>query len=195
MTLSPFIQRYRSLGHTVVFKEPVPTIRVNTLLTTIDELKKRLEGVQLTKIPFLKNGYVASTKHSLASTTPYLLGHYYIQETAAQIPAEVLGPQQGESVLDLCSAPGGKTTQLSQLMNNTGTIHSYESQHHRIPSLLNNLERMNCTNVIVHEENALSAVGSYDKVLLDAPCSGNLAADEHWFEKRTIGGVRENSAR
>ena len=124
--------------------------------------------------------------------TPYLLGHYYIQESAAQIPVEILDPQPGETILDMCASPGGKTTQIAQHMKNTGEVHSFELKHHRIDRLANNLERMRVSNVYVYENDAMNAPSGYDRVLLDAPCSGNFAADKEWVDKRTLQGVKEN---
>ncbi len=194
-TKNPLLERYKKMSHKIEYKEMPTVIRTNTLAMSDEEIIERLkkESVELAKIPFLRNGYSAKSKRSLASMTPYMLGYYYIQETASQIPAEILNPQPGEKVIDMCAAPGGKTTQISQMMKNEGIIHAYESKKHRINSLMNNIERMRVTNVSIFNNDALNAEGKYDRVLLDAPCSGNMASDKEWLSKRTIEGIKENA--
>ncbi|MBI4139975.1 RsmB/NOP family class I SAM-dependent RNA methyltransferase [Candidatus Woesearchaeota archaeon] len=194
-TKNTLLDRYKKLLHKIEYKEVPTVIRVNTLATTHEKVIERLkkELVELTKIPFLRNGYTTTSKRSMASMTPYMLGYYYIQETASQIPVEILNPQPGEKIIDMCAAPGGKTTQISQMMKNEGAVHAYESKKHRIDSLMNNIERMRVTNAIIFNKDVLEAKGEYDKVLLDAPCSGNLASDKEWLSKRTIEGIKENA--
>ena len=192
--MHPLLQRYKELGHDIKYKELSATLRVNTLVTTAEKLVARLleEKAILTKIVYTKNGFIVKSPQALASMTPYLLGQYYIQESAAQIPVEILDPQPGETILDMCASPGGKTTQIAQHMNNTGEVHAFELKHHRIERLANNLERMRVSNVYVYENDAMNAPEGYDRVLLDAPCSGNLASDKEWLEKRTVQGIKEN---
>ncbi|MBI4141525.1 RsmB/NOP family class I SAM-dependent RNA methyltransferase, partial [Candidatus Woesearchaeota archaeon] len=189
-----FQQRYEQLGGTI--KEIIlkKSIRVNTLKISHEKFVERMKaiGVKLTKIPFLRDGYYAEAPFSLGAITEYLIGDYYLQEAAAQLPVELLNPQQTDTVLDMCAAPGGKTTQISQLMNNKGTIVAVEYKEHRLISLCANLERIGTENVIVLKTNAVNLLKSqlrYDKILLDAPCSGNYATDKTWFNKRTLQGI------
>lgn len=194
-----FIERYVQLGDRFENANDMVALRVNTLKISHEELVKRLSniGVVLEKIPFAKDGYwVKKSRFSLGAITEYLLGCYYLQEAAAQLPVEVLNPREGELVLDCCSAPGGKTTQIAQYMNNKGTIIALEAKKHRINSLKNSLERIGVENCIVYLMDARKAYSlriEFDKVLLDAPCSGNYVTDKEWFEKRDIEGVRENA--
>jgi NOL1/NOP2/sun family putative RNA methylase len=126
----------------------------------------------------------------------YLQGYYYLQETASQLPAEILEPKPGELVLDMCAAPGSKTTQLAMMMNNTGKIIALELNNPRLPSLQNNLERCGVTNSIVYKKDARYADDLkliFDKVLLDAPCSGNFANDENWLEERKLEDLKQIS--
>ncbi len=195
MDKSWFSKRYAQLGgETTEIKLPT-TLRVNTLKTSAKEIISRLEklGVKLEKIPFTKNGYKAESKFSLGAITEFLLGYYYLQEAAAQLPVEVLDPKPTDIVLDCCAAPGGKTTQMAALMKNQGTIISYELKPHRIPSVLMNLERCGVTNTTVFQENFAKATGQFDKILLDAPCAGNYLSQPDWFEKRTIEGIQTSS--
>jgi NOL1/NOP2/sun family putative RNA methylase len=194
-----FLKRYKALGCEISDVQLKPTLRVNTLKITAKELVARLEklGVKLERIPFTKNGYrILQSKFSLGAITEYLLGYYYLQEAAAQLPVEVLDPKPTDIVLDACAAPGGKTTQLAAHMRNQGTIVAYELKQHRIPSMLVNIERCGVKNTTVFEGNAVMAgrLGiQFDKILLDAPCAGNYMTEAGWFEKRTLEGVQTSS--
>jgi len=115
----------------------------------------------------------------LGRALEHLLGYYYLQEIASMLPAIALNPKQNELVLDLCAAPGSKTTQMAAMMKNKGTIIANDSKLDRIKILASNLERCGVTNAIItrtdgihlcrrmKEENFL-----FDKILVDAPCSG-----------------------
>jgi len=189
-----FLDRYSELLGKAVddAKIPLPvTIRVNTSIISDADLLKRLgsEGAILEKIPFLQHGYVVkSSRFSLGAAPEYLQGYYYTQEAAAQVSAEVLGPKETDFVLDMCASPGGKTTQLAAIMNNKGTIIAFDIKN-RLDALKNNLERMSVSNTIVYNKDA-AAVSDlslmFDKILLDAPCSGNFVNDPDWFSKRSI---------
>jgi NOL1/NOP2/sun family putative RNA methylase len=191
-----FRKRYEKIGGEIADLQFKPTLRVNTLKITAKELIERLEklGVKLERIPFTKNGYsIVQSKFSLGAITECLLGYYYLQEAAAQLPVEILDPKPTDVVLDACAAPGGKTTQLAAQMKNQGTIVAYELKPHRIPSLLMNLERCGIKNTTVFEGNAVMAgrLGiQFDKILLDAPCAGNYMTEAGWFEKRTMEGIQ-----
>ena len=194
-----FRKRYEQIGGEIADIQAKPTLRVNTLKITAKELIERLEklGVKLERISFTKNGYaVVQSKFSLGAITEYLLGYYYLQESAAQLPVEVLDPKPTDVVLDACAAPGGKTTQLAAQMRNQGTIVAYELKPHRIPSLLMNLERCGIKNTTVFEGNAVMAsrLGvEFYKILLDAPCAGNYMTEAGWFEKRTMEGIQTSA--
>ena len=108
-----------------------------------------------------------------------MLGYYYVQELASMLPIIVLKPEENENILDLCSAPGSKTTQLAAKMKNTGTIVANEVSLGRIKILASNLERCGVTNTIITKKegvafcNRLKREGfQFDKILIDAPCSG-----------------------
>ncbi len=193
-----FRKRYQALGGEIVDVKAVPTLRVNTLKITAKELIERLEklGVKLEKVPFTKNGYKVESKFSVGAITEYLLGYYYLQESAAQLPVEVLDPKPTDVVLDACAAPGGKTTQIASHMKNQGTIIAYELKPHRMPSLLMNLERCGVKNTTAFEGNAVLAgrLGvQFDKILLDVPCAGNYLTEQIWFEKRTMEGIQTSA--
>jgi NOL1/NOP2/sun family putative RNA methylase len=195
-----FITRYEELGQrfspsSVVVKK---AIRINTLKINELELKKRLEknGVKLEKIPYLSHGYFYEAKFSLGSTPEYLQGYYYLQEPASQLPVEVLEPKEGEIILDMAASPGSKTTQMAQHMNNKGVIVALDNDRRRIESLQNNLERLSVTNAILLKKDARFADDykvKFDKVLLDAPCSGNFCIENDYFAKRSLNDLFQKS--
>ncbi len=202
--MNTFFARYNSwLGMEVYGKEdafpPHTFIRVNSLKIRNEELVKRLKKkkVELKKVQYLRHGYEAmKSAFSLGAAPEYLLGYYYLQDALSQLPAEVLGPLPGERVLDMCSAPGGKGTQISQLMENTGVMVMLESHHSRLLSLKNNMERLGVSNGVIIEKDAryVSELGMiFDRVLLDAPCSGNFVLEKGWHRKRSMADFKEKA--
>lgn len=191
-----FLKRYKDLGHDID-PEKISlkqAIRFNTLKLSEQELARRLKKnkIKLTKISFTDFGYYAEAEFSLSSTPEYLQGYYYIQEAASQLPAQVLEPKNNESVLDMCSAPGSKTTQLAQYMQNTGCLVALDSNISRLVALKNNIERCGVKNCLVYHKDScfVSDIGrKFDRILLDAPCSGNFTTDSNWFDKRNIEGI------
>ncbi|MFH1325364.1 MAG: RsmB/NOP family class I SAM-dependent RNA methyltransferase [archaeon] len=109
----------------------------------------------------------------------HLLGYYYIQELASMLPALVLKPKENEHVLDLCASPGSKTTQIAAMMNNSGTVIANEINFKRTKILSSNLERCGVSNTIITRKNGIDLCRKlkeknflFDKILVDAPCSG-----------------------
>jgi len=154
------------------------TIRVNTLAIPILEEKKRLEtkGFDLASIDGLAYAFqVLDSPLALGATTEYLVGHYMLQSPASMWAVEVLGPRGDQLVVDMCAAPGGKTTLIAQLMENQGAIVATDISRNRIRSLRSNLSRMRVENSLVMRMDAaqLPDLGlQADAVLLDAPCTG-----------------------
>ena len=195
-----FLDRYRRLGHALRGDERTRrAIRVNTLLASREEVMQRLgaRGVKLTAIPWLRDGFhVEGGESSVGASFEYLLGLYSIQEAAAQFPVEVLAPTGGEVVLDMCAAPGGKTTQIAAWMGNEGAVVAVDMRRDRLYALENNLERTGVENCVAYYADAagLDYGGTlFDRILLDAPCSGNYVTDREWFKKRDIGDVEKNA--
>ena len=194
-----FVDRYEQLGWKFNEVEPRQAIRLNVTNAKAENLEERLQasGVQLEKIPFLKTGYwVRSSKVSVGATAEYLLGLYSIQETAAQIPATLFNSLKDKVVLDACAAPGGKTVQLADLMENTGAIIALDVKKRRLTALSNHLERCQVSNAIVYHLDARQTSRlnlKFDRILLDVPCSGNFVGDQDWFKRRTIADVERNA--
>jgi NOL1/NOP2/sun family putative RNA methylase len=194
-----FLKRYKEIGGDIRDVQPRDSIRVNTSKISIEALAERLsrKGVLFEKIQFCPNGLYYKSKFSLGSTPEYLMGYYYLQEAASMLPVLALSPSEKDLVLDMCAAPGSKTTQLSEVMGNRGEIIAVEKNPGRCESLKNNLERMGCANVTVLNDDVLNINSDeiFDKILLDAPCSGNYAMDRDWFEKRNLPGIERNAVR
>jgi tRNA (cytosine40_48-C5)-methyltransferase len=195
-----FLARYEELGQKFNPNEVTvkKAIRVNTLKIEESELRKRLlkKGVKLTKVPYLTNGYFYESDFSLGSTPEYLQGYYYLQESASQLPVEILDPKEGELILDMAASPGSKTTQMAQRMKNKGVIIALDNDKRRLESLQNNLERLSVTNTILLKKDSRFADDlnmQFDKILLDAPCSGNFCIEKDYFSKRSINDLFQKS--
>lgn len=175
-----FIERYKKLTDWDKYcaecnKHPTKCIRVNTLKISIHELKKRIEaqGFKLTQIPWCKEGFwIEGERTDIGNLLEHALGYFYVQEASSMIPPTVLDPQEHESVLDVAAAPGSKTTQIGQCMKNTGIIAANDVSGGRLASLGINVQRMGLKNVIVTKSKGQHIRGQFDKILLDAPCSG-----------------------
>jgi NOL1/NOP2/sun family putative RNA methylase len=182
-------------------------IRVNTLKISIDGLKERLEkkGMNLIQIPWIKEGFwVEWTEKSnenelkerfdLGNTIEHYLGFYYVQEAASMIPPLVLDPKPGELILDMAAAPGSKTTQIAQYMENEGTIVANDKNYNRTKILAMNIQRMGVTNTIITTKDARNFKYlnlKFDKILLDAPCSATGAIRKSYdaltkFKKKNV---------
>jgi len=173
-------------------------IRINTIKITEKELVKRLreEKAAVEKIPFADFGYFVDAKFSIGATPEYLQGYYYVQEAASQLPVQVLNPDKKDVILDMAAAPGGKTTQIAQYMENKGVLVALDKEDFRLKSLKNNLERCGVANCLVYKKDGQDVSDlniEFDKVLLDAPCSGNLVVDKIWLDKKSIEGIRERA--
>jgi NOL1/NOP2/sun family putative RNA methylase len=194
-----FVNRYRQLGWQFRNVKARQAIRINQTNVKEKSLPERLHklGLELEKVPFLQEGYwVGKSRVSAGATAEYLLGFYSIQEAAAQLPATLFSDLKGKTVLDAAAAPGGKTVQLADLMNNRGAIVALDVNKTRLTALTNHLERCHVRCVAVYNLDARLAGGlglQFDRVLLDVPCSGNFASDPKWFSRRTLQDVERNA--
>jgi len=154
-------------------------IRTNTLRTHRRELAHSLinRGVTLEPVgKWSKVGLqVFESQVPLGATPEYLAGHYILQAASSFLPVMALAPQEGERCLDMAAAPGGKTTHMAALMRNTGCVFANDSNKDRAKALIGNIHRLGVKNTIVSNYSALEfprVIGGFDRVLLDAPCSG-----------------------
>ncbi len=177
-----FIERYSKLTNWDEFKQYSlsflrRSIRVNTLLASVAEVKKSImaKGWQLEPIPWCKEGFWIShpERRDVGNLLEHHLGRIYVQEAASMIPPLALKPKPGELLLDLCAAPGSKTTQMAVMMKNKGLIIANDYKGDRMSSLGINVQRSGLTNTIItlmHGKRFFEF--EFDKILVDAPCSG-----------------------
>ena len=138
--------------------------------------KLHAKGVELQQVEGVPGAFkIISGADIAGKTIEFILGKYYIQSLSSMIPALVLSPSEHDTTLDLCAAPGSKTTQLASLMNNRGTLYANEVSVDRVKSLVFNIDKMNLVNlgVIKYKGELLSTIfeNRFDKILVDAPCS------------------------
>jgi 25S rRNA (cytosine2870-C5)-methyltransferase len=155
-------------------------IRTNTLRTHRRELAQTLINRGVTLEPVGKWSKVGlqifESQIPIGATPEYLAGHYMIQAASSFLPVMALAPQENERILDMAAAPGGKTTYIAALMRNTGTLFANDSNKDRSKALIGNIHRMGVKNTIVCNYPAQEfphVIGGFDRVLLDAPCTGS----------------------
>lgn len=150
-------------------------IRINTLKISPEEFG-HLCPFSLKRIPWIPNGYYYDINEQPARHPYYYGGLYYIQEPSAMTPASLLPVKPGDKVLDLCAAPGGKSTELGAKLKGQGLLVTNDISSSRAKALLKNIELFGITNALVLSEtpNKLAQVFPefFDKILVDAPCSG-----------------------
>lgn len=180
-----FVERYSKLTDWEEFKRYCcsylrRSIRVNTLKISVVRLKKQLEakGFIFTPIPWCKEGFWVEReggRRDLGNSIEHGIGYYYVQEAASMIPPLVLNPKPGSIVLDMCAAPGSKTTQIASMMKNKGVLIANDYKGIRLAPLGINLNRCGVTAVAVtlmHGQWFSRIKQKFDYVLVDAPCSG-----------------------
>lgn len=180
----PDFEKYKAcLG-----QAPYKGIRVNTLKISVSEFKE-ISPFALEQVEWERDGFLIGEEKPGRSVY-HDAGLFYVQEPSAMCAAPLLEVKPGERVLDLCSAPGGKGTQLAQAMRGEGVLVLNEKVADRAKILLQNVERMGIVNAVVTNadpsELSERLEGYFDKVLVDAPCSGEgmlrkeAAAAENW---------------
>ena len=150
-------------------------LRINTWKTKPQELLQRM-GVEFKQVPWNETGFYLENKKQFSKHPYYQGGLYYIQEASAMLPAKLVNAQPGEKILDMCAAPGGKSTAIGAALKGEGLLISNDISKSRAKALLRNLEGFGIINSIVVSEypEKLSRYFPefFDKVLIDAPCSG-----------------------
>lgn len=177
-----FVERYKKLTNIDKFLEFSQTflrrsIRVNTLKISVKELKSRLKDWDLVQIPWCKEGFWIEHKRKerrdIGNLIEHTLGYFYVQEAASMLPPLALNPKKDSLVLDACACPGSKTTQLANMMENTGLIIANDDSFSRLSALNVNLQKAGVLNTIVTLGKAEKFKNiEFDYILLDAPCSG-----------------------
>lgn len=175
---------------------PAPVcLRVNTLITTRQKLLDILTDMGAAVVPssWSEDGIVASKLPPLNVLMNVLPGYFYIQDESSMLVAAVLAPEKGMKILDLCSAPGGKSTHLAQLMCDQGEIIACDIHEHKLQLVAENAARLklNCIKPFFNDAAKFREewIESFDRVLVDAPCSGmgvlRRRAEARWRKQRT----------
>lgn len=150
-------------------------LRVNTLKLSPEEFEN-LCPFSIKKIPWIYNGYFYDLKEQPAKHPYYNAGLYYIQEPSAMTPASLLPIEPGDMVLDVCAAPGGKSTELGARLKGEGMLVANDISNSRAKALLKNIELFGIKNALILSEAPDKLVDyfpeAFDKILVDAPCSG-----------------------
>lgn len=163
----------------------INTFKIKDPKVIVDSLKEK--GLLINPVPWCKNAYFTQHKEDVRSDLgnlfEHFLGQIYVQEATSMTPPDLLEIPNLENiedpnsfrVLDMCSAPGSKTTQLANYMNGKGTLIANELDYNRLGPLKINLERSGFTNVIITNSDGGRIEGEeiFDRILLDAPCSGS----------------------
>ncbi len=183
MTIFParFIERYQSIIPdfseflSVLQKPLLQSFRINTLKTNTNEILSRFADIKTEQIPWYEFGFRLKEKVNLGDRVEHKNGLIYIQESVSMLPAIVLESKPHEKILDMTAAPGSKTTQIAEIMKNTGLIVANDLSLKRIGVLIDNIERMEVINTVITKY-AGQKLGYlmpeyFDRVLLDAPCS------------------------
>ncbi len=162
----------------VVFKKPRKSIRINTIKITVNSLVKKLEkqGAKLKRIPWFDKGFFVTNDFDLPRTIEYFLGYYYIQEASSMVPPLVLDPKKDDVILDMCAAPGSKTTQMAQMMGNEGLIVALDDSLKRLQALRVNTQKLGIKNtvvILIDARKFWKKDVKFGKILLDVPCSGS----------------------
>ena len=175
-------------------KEAVNSLYLNPLMMSSEAFLKEFPLV--TPNPFLTDTFYYPKEYNFGKRLRFDLGCYYIQDASACIVPYVLNPQPNERILDMCASPGGKAIRIASLMQNTGIVVANDNSFSRVLTLSQNVERFGLINVLVTTNNMLYMVLDYenyfDRVLLDAPCSGSGMSRkepkmlEDWNENKVL---------
>jgi 16S rRNA (cytosine967-C5)-methyltransferase len=159
-------------------RQPTLTLRANTLRNTQDELLQAFaaNGIVAAACRYSPHGIQVEGRHHIPGLPGFREGLFTVQDEASQMVALLLDPQAGERVLDTCAAPGGKATHIAQLMDNQGEVLAMDNSGSKLPLILETAQRLGITNIRTRAADLLQSsalpAAAFDRVLLDAPCSG-----------------------
>ncbi|WP_242851707.1 16S rRNA (cytosine(967)-C(5))-methyltransferase RsmB [Caloranaerobacter sp. TR13] len=159
-------------------KKPKLNIRVNTLKISRDELMKKFsnKGIQVYETKYADDGIIVENPVRITNTEEFNKGYFQIQDESSMLVGQVLNPKEDSLVLDVCSAPGGKTTHIAQKMNNKGKIIARDIHEHKLKLVEQNARRLGIDIINTEVFDALvldtDLVGKIDYCVVDAPCTG-----------------------
>lgn len=180
-----------------VHKRPT-TFRINTLKATAEEVENELASVVKIRKSLLRGAYIVTDgQEKLRETEAYKSGKIYVQSLSSMLPPLAVDPKAGESILDMCAAPGGKTTQMAAMSGGKAAITACEKSPVRAERLKYNLAKQGSGRVFVMNRDAATLDGgfSFDKILLDAPCSGSGTSDAVKFSEQLLAGCMRTQKR
>ncbi len=158
---------------------PKQTARVNTARTKVEQVIHQLEqeGVEVVRGEVAEEA-IKAKKGNLARTQTFQEGYITIQDESSMLVAKALGVREHDRVLDSCAAPGGKSTHIAELMNNTGQVVSLDIHEHKVKLIEEQAKRLRLTNIATHVLDSRNVANyfadeTFDKILVDAPCSGS----------------------
>lgn len=160
-------------------KERPVTIRVNTIKSNVDNIKSELnkQNILFKNVEWYQDALIIENarEDKIKELEIYKNGEIYMQSLSSMIPAIVLSPKKDENILDMTAAPGGKTTQIAALSNNESMITACEKNKIRAERLKYNIDKQGAkkVNIMIEDARKLNDFFSFDKILLDAPCSGS----------------------
>lgn len=164
-------------------KKRKTTLRVNTIKSSVEKIIENLEknSIKFTTVPWSQDALILKNinESTIQSLNVYKNGEIYLQSLSSMLPPIILNPKEGEDILDMAAAPGGKTTQIAALSNNKAHITACEINNIRIEKLKYNIEKQgaSCVYIMQKDSRKIDNFFSFDKILLDAPCSGSGTLD------------------
>ena len=171
-------------------QSPTLDLRINPLKSSIAQIETafKSQNISVSRIPHLPQALrLNGTIGAIQNLPGYSEGWWTIQDSSAQLVTHLLGPQPGETIIDACAAPGGKTTHSAELMQDEGTIYACDKTASRLKKLKENADRLQMKSIKIHTGDSRhfpEFVNLADRVLLDAPCSGlgtlHRRADARW---------------
>lgn len=160
-------------------KQKYVTLRANKIKTRAEDIEEQLikNNIKFRKIGWYKDAIIieCAREDEIRKTEMYENGEIYLQSLSSMLPPIILEPEKGENILDMAAAPGGKTTQIAAITENKAFITACEKNKIRAEKLKYNLQKqgVTCVNIMAEDARKLSDYFSFDKILLDAPCSGS----------------------
>lgn len=171
-------------------QSPTIDLRINPLKSTIAEIETafKSQNISVSRIPHLPQALRLNGSSGAIQNLPgYREGWWTIQDSSAQLVTHLLDPQPGETIIDVCAAPGGKTTHIAELIQDIGTIYACDKTANRLKRLTENADRLQMRSIEIHTGDSRQFpefINLADRVLLDAPCSGlgtlHRRADARW---------------
>ncbi len=171
-------------------QSPTIDLRINSLKSSIDQIETafKSQNISVSRIPHLPQALRLNSSSGAIQNLPgYSEGWWTIQDSSAQLVTHLLDPQPGETIIDVCAAPGGKTTHIAELIQDTGTIYACDKTANRLKRLKENVDRLQMRSIQIHTGDSRQFpefINLADRVLLDAPCSGlgtlHRRADARW---------------